>query len=184
MTKKSKQKSKYLENEKSFWGEIKSIFHHFWRISIAKSFLRPESAPLIYLGYWRTNRWKYLEFERVREREKIRHKFGGTKVSKAEEVRKSFVNLKIEIEVFSYIICSLDFKNISCSLFLLHMKTMNVIGSWYILLLALHHLFHFIACASFLSIFSFFLVFFVSSITCWGIEVSLAILKIKQWSCF
>ena len=31
--------------------------------------------------------------------------------------------------------------------------------------------------------FSCFLVFFVSSITCWGIEVSLTILKIKQWSC-
>ena len=29
MTKKSRQKLKYLENEKSFWGEIKSIFHHF-----------------------------------------------------------------------------------------------------------------------------------------------------------
>ena len=29
MTKKSRQKLKYLENGKSFWGEIKSIFHHF-----------------------------------------------------------------------------------------------------------------------------------------------------------
>ena len=29
MTKKWRQKLKYLENEKSFWGEIKSIFHHF-----------------------------------------------------------------------------------------------------------------------------------------------------------
>ena len=29
MTKKSRQKFKYLENEKSFWGEIKSISHHF-----------------------------------------------------------------------------------------------------------------------------------------------------------
>ena len=28
MTKKPRQKFKYLENEKSFWGEIKSIFHH------------------------------------------------------------------------------------------------------------------------------------------------------------
>ena len=27
MTKKSRQKLKYLENKKSFWGEIKSIFH-------------------------------------------------------------------------------------------------------------------------------------------------------------
>ena len=29
MTKKSRQKFKYLENEKRFWGEIKSIFYHF-----------------------------------------------------------------------------------------------------------------------------------------------------------
>ena len=29
MTKKSRQKLKYLENKRSFWGEIKSIFHHF-----------------------------------------------------------------------------------------------------------------------------------------------------------
>ena len=29
MTKKSKQKHKYLENEKSFEGEIKKILHHF-----------------------------------------------------------------------------------------------------------------------------------------------------------
>ena len=29
MTKNSRQKLKHLENEKSFWSEIKSIFHHF-----------------------------------------------------------------------------------------------------------------------------------------------------------
>ena len=29
MTKKSRQKLKYLENEKSFKGQLKSIFHHF-----------------------------------------------------------------------------------------------------------------------------------------------------------
>ena len=29
MTKKSRQKFKYLENEKGFQGEIKNIFHHF-----------------------------------------------------------------------------------------------------------------------------------------------------------
>ena len=28
-TKKSRQKVRYLENENNFWGEIKSIFHHF-----------------------------------------------------------------------------------------------------------------------------------------------------------
>ena len=29
MTKKSRQKFKYVENEKSFQGEIKGIFYHF-----------------------------------------------------------------------------------------------------------------------------------------------------------
>ena len=35
MTKKSRQKLKYLENEKSFLGETKSIFHYFWRAFIS-----------------------------------------------------------------------------------------------------------------------------------------------------
>ena len=123
---------------------------------------------LIYLGYWRTKHWKYLVFEEDAER----HKFGGNRVWKAEEVRKNFVNPKIEIEVFSYIICSLDFKNISCTLFLLHMKTINGVVLWYIFLLNLHYLFFFS------------LSFCVGCITCWVIEVSLTILKINQWSCF
>ena len=42
-----------------------------------------------------------LKIFSIRERDKSRHKFGGTKVCKAEEVRKCFVNPKIEIEVFS-----------------------------------------------------------------------------------
>ena len=98
-----------------------------------------------------------LKIFSIREKRKSRHKFGETKVCKAEEVRKYFVNPKIVIEVFSYITCSLDFKYISCTLFLLHMKTMKCVVSWYIL--ALLNLFHFIACVSFLSIFFFFLCF-------------------------
>ena len=35
------------------------------------------------------------------ERRKSEHKFDGTKVCKAEEVRRYFVNPKIENEVFS-----------------------------------------------------------------------------------
>ena len=34
MPKKSRQKVKYLENEKSFQDEIKRTFHHFWRAII------------------------------------------------------------------------------------------------------------------------------------------------------
>ena len=34
MTKKLRQKFKYLENEKNFYDEIKSIFHHFYKAFI------------------------------------------------------------------------------------------------------------------------------------------------------
>ena len=47
MTKKSRQKLKNLENEKSFWREINIIFHFLKGLSAAKNCLRPESAPLI-----------------------------------------------------------------------------------------------------------------------------------------
>ena len=46
MTKKSRQKHIYFENEKGFLGEIKSLFHHFKGFSIAKNCLRHESALL------------------------------------------------------------------------------------------------------------------------------------------
>ena len=46
MTKKSRQKLKYLENGKSFQGEIKAFFIIFKGLSVAKNCLRPESAPL------------------------------------------------------------------------------------------------------------------------------------------
>ena len=88
-----------------------------------------------------------LKMFSIRERRKKRQIFGGTKVCKADEVRKYFANTRIVIEVFNYIIFSLDFKNFSCTVFLLHMKTINGAASCYIL--ALHHLFHFIACVSF-----------------------------------
>ena len=70
-----------------------------------------------------------LKIFSIQERRKSRHKFRETKVCKAEEVRKYFVNPKIEIEAFSYIICSLDFKNILCTFFLLHM---NAAISWFL----------------------------------------------------
>ena len=51
----------------------------------------------------------------IRERRKSKHKFGGTNICKVEQVRKYFINTKIENEVFSwcvnYIICSLGFRN-------------------------------------------------------------------------
>ena len=46
MTKKSKQMLKYRNDEKSFWGKIKSILHHFKGLSVARSCCRSKSAPL------------------------------------------------------------------------------------------------------------------------------------------
>ena len=48
MTKQSRQKLKYLENDKSFYDEIKSIFHHFVRafIEIKQIFLEGERPTL------------------------------------------------------------------------------------------------------------------------------------------
>ena len=71
----------------------------------------------------------------IRERRKRRNKFGGTRVCKTEEVRKYFVNHKIEIQVFSYIICSLDLKNISCTLdegcrFVVHIDSPSLTSSY------------------------------------------------------
>ena len=50
MTKKSRQKLKYLENEKSFWDEIKTFLIIFKGLSDAKNCLRPESSPLMLEG--------------------------------------------------------------------------------------------------------------------------------------
>ena len=48
----------------------------------------------------------------MQEKCKSKNKFGGAKVCKAEQVRKYFVNPKIENEVFgqyvNYVICSFD----------------------------------------------------------------------------
>ena len=44
--------------------------------------------------------YETLEMLSMRERRKSKHKFSGTKVCKAEEVRKYFVNSKIKNEVF------------------------------------------------------------------------------------
>ena len=185
------------------------------------------------------------------EKCKSKYKFGWTKVwSKAEEVRKYFVNPKIEsfrlrcklhylqfwfqiyrssrsqmffgtgafknfammeflfnkvagLQAWGFIKKRLQHRSFSVkfakehlfyrtlpvaasgdilrTLSLLHMRMMNRVIAWYVL--ALQRQFHFIPCVSFLSISFFFSYFFVYFATCLGIEVSLSILKIKQWSC-
>ena len=57
MTKKLRQKRKYLENGKSFKGETKSIYHHFKVFSLKQliqGFLEDESPTLkstIFTGF-------------------------------------------------------------------------------------------------------------------------------------
>ena len=48
MSKNSEQKLKYLKKEKSFYGKIKNIFHHFYRAFSFQKYncLRLESKPL------------------------------------------------------------------------------------------------------------------------------------------
>ena len=128
---------------------------------------------LIYLDYLGTKHWKF----NIRERRKSRHKFCGAKVCKNAEVRKYFVNPKIVIEVFSYIIYSLVFKKIPHVLsfyciwkrWMVSFRGTYWLSITYFILLRVFHFFLF---------FSFFLSFLVSSVTCWGIQVSLAIHKI------
>ena len=47
---KVKTKLKYLENEKSFWGEIKSIFHYFQRALSCQKFSRTRQGILKVVG--------------------------------------------------------------------------------------------------------------------------------------
>ena len=46
MTKKSRQKHKYLENEENFEVKQKAFFNIFKGLLVAKNCLRPEIAPL------------------------------------------------------------------------------------------------------------------------------------------
>ena len=81
MTRKSRQKFKYIENEKSFWGGIKSIFRHFekalscqklsqtWECAL-KSFARIWTGTLVTYHvsrtkiYWIVKKSKKLRGER------------------------------------------------------------------------------------------------------------------------
>ena len=98
---KVKTKFRYLENEKSFQDEIKKKIIIFKGLSVTQTknfFLEGESPTLIYLGYGKTKHWIMFS---MRKRRKSKHKFGRTKVCMAKEVRKYFVNSKIENVVFN-----------------------------------------------------------------------------------
>ena len=117
---------------------------------------------LIYLGYWRTKHWKYLVFEKDAKADtnlvvQLKSKFSAA----------LFVNWisKISHVLSFFCIWMVSFRRTYC----------YWLSITYFILLRVFRFFLF---------FFFFLSFFVSCITCWGIEVSLVILKIKQWSYF
>ena len=87
-----------------------------------------------------------------------------------------YINRKLQ-KYISVSICHCHRASFMRSLFIAF-KNDGVI-SWYVL--ALQRLFHFIACVSLLPFALFFLMFFVES--CWGFEISLTILIIKQCTC-
>ena len=118
------------------------------------------------------NLFRLLENETLKmfsiwERRKSRHKFGGA---------KHFRNFQLHYLRFGFQNISLfiAYENYECCSCVVHIT----IGSPSIISC------YCVCFASFYGFFLFFLSFFVSCITCWGIEVSLVILKIKQWSCF
>ena len=59
MTKKSRQKFKYLENKKSFWGEIKSIFHYFQRAFNCQKWSQTWESVFDY--YWKALHLRCLQ---------------------------------------------------------------------------------------------------------------------------
>ena len=60
MTKKSREKKlKYLENEKSLWNEIKSIFHYFWRASSCQKLTHTWECAFKFI--WTTRRNSRLD---------------------------------------------------------------------------------------------------------------------------
>ena len=46
MTKNSRQKSKYFENQNKFQGQKRAFFIIFKGLSVAKNYLRPDKVPL------------------------------------------------------------------------------------------------------------------------------------------
>ena len=102
---------------------------------------------------------------------RLQHKFFPVKFVKflrtlffTEHVRWLFLEISYEL---------------SLSLSLLHLRTMNGVISW-----ALQRLFHFTVCVTFLSVSLFFFYFLSWILLLFDFEVSLSILKVKQWSYF
>ena len=63
-----RQKIKYLENEKSFYGEMNSIFHHFKGLSVAKNRLRHECTLKNTSGNFFYQWQIYMESDKTLER--------------------------------------------------------------------------------------------------------------------
>ena len=68
----------------------------------------------------------------IQETGKSRHKFGGTKVCKAGEKRKDFINPKIEIKVFSMNFLFIAYKNNEWCRFVVHIDSSALISFYYV----------------------------------------------------
>ena len=83
MTKKSKQILKYVENQRSFWGKIKSISHHFTGLSVSKNCLRPNSALLkiLFLTWHSQTFWICFQTYRFVFRQQVNNYYLGCDVN-------------------------------------------------------------------------------------------------------
>ena len=95
--------SNVLTNVVHVWYQMKAYMCETWKQSIPESKAYKHAKRICFCRPDVHFHWEPL---------KSKYKFGRTKVSKAEEVRKYFVNPKMKVFGFciNFIICSLDFR--------------------------------------------------------------------------
>ena len=68
MPKKSRQKFKYLVNEKNFQDEIKCIYHHFWRAIIEENISRYRLTKFFIEMFEKLQCWKSFQTQLLIEK--------------------------------------------------------------------------------------------------------------------
>ena len=91
MTKNSRQKFKYLENDKSFWGEIKSIFHYFYRAFSCRKCFRPESLPLSFRSTTCDNFLSLRDFNIFRDEERLNEFYNSFSLARLIKTSTSYM---------------------------------------------------------------------------------------------
>ena len=136
---------------------------------------------LIYLGCCRTKHRKYLVFEKDAKADINLAELKFEKLSRSEN---SFKILKLKSKFSATLFGNWISKIcVVLSVYCIWKQWMVSFRRTYCYWLSITYLI-LLRVFRFLLFFFFFLSLFVSSITCWGIQVSLAILKKKHWSCF